>query len=252
MAMLAEAEVSAFSVFLLGLSLGLTACAVTCLPFIGTLAFGKAEGAASGLRDAAFFLGGRLLSYTLLGALAGSLGAWFVRELAAGIGNLLIGLSSLFSAIWLSWPSHRRCNSIRQLHGLSPALLGIGLTLIPCAPLATLLAAAAQGGSTGQGAWFGLLFGSGTLLTPMLVLIPAAAGIGHILRQENAWLVSWLRYGAALVMGLLGMQRIDLFMPGGGLPLLVVSGLIVLLGLQRKKRLAPLVPPHIRLKIERG
>lgn len=234
--MLAEAEVSAFSVFLLGLSLGLTACAVTCLPFIGTLAFGKAEGTASGLRDTAFFLGGRLISYTLLGGLAGLLGAWFVRELASGIGNLVIGLSSLFAAAWLSWPSHARCGSIKRLNGLSPILLGMGLTLIPCAPLATLLAAAAHGGSAAHGAWFGLLFGLGALLTPMLVLIPAAAGVGRVLRQEHEWLVIWLRHGAALVMGLLGMRRIDLFMPGSGAALLAIAGLIVFWKLLRVRR----------------
>lgn len=234
--MLAEAEVSALSVFLLGLSLGLTACAVTCLPFIGTLAFGKAEGAASGLGDTAFFLGGRLLSYTLLGGLAGALGAWFVRELASGIGNLLIGLSSLFAAGWLIWPGRHRCGTAKRLNGLSPMLLGIGLTLIPCAPLATLLAAAAHGGSTGQGAWFGLLFGLGTLLTPMLVLIPAAAGLGHVLRLENAWLLIWLRHGAALVMGLLGMQRTNLFMPDAGAALLAITALIVSWKLLRQRR----------------
>jgi thiol:disulfide interchange protein DsbD len=227
--MLPDPAVSGFSVFLLGLSLGLTACAVTCLPFIGTFALGKAEGRSSGMRDTAYFLGGRLISYTLLGALAGALGAWFVRELAAGAGNLVIGLSSLFAAAWLIWPTptHRGCRPARRFAKLSPMLLGIGLTLIPCAPLATLLAAAAAGGSSFQGAYYGLLFGMGTLLTPMLVLIPSVASIGQALRTDRAWLLPWMRAGASLVLVLLAYTRCELFAAGLGKYVLAITVLIV-------------------------
>jgi thiol:disulfide interchange protein DsbD len=220
--MLPDPAVSGFSVFLLGLSLGLTACAVTCLPFIGTFALGKAEGRSSGMRDTAYFLGGRLISYTLLGA-------WFVRELAAGAGNLVIGLSSLFAAAWLIWPTptHRGCRPARRFAKLSPMLLGIGLTLIPCAPLATLLAAAAAGGSSFQGAYYGLLFGMGTLLTPMLVLIPSVASIGQALRTDRAWLLPWMRAGASLVLVLLAYTRCELFAAGLGKYVLAITVLIV-------------------------
>ena len=227
--MLPDPQVSAFSVYLLGLSLGLTACAVTCLPFIGTLALGKAEGRRSGIRDTAFFLGGRLISYAVLGALAGALGAWFVRELAAGAGNLVIGLSGFFAAAWLVWPIESRhgCRPARRFAGLSPLLLGIGLTLIPCAPLATLLAAAAAGGSPIQGAYCGLLFGLGTLMTPMLILIPSVASLGRALWVERAWLLQWLRGGASLVLATLAYQRSELFSEGLGSYLIVLFILIV-------------------------
>ena len=82
----------------------------------------------------------------------------------------------------------------------------------------------------------------------MLVPIPAAAGLGHVLRLENAWLLIWLRHGAALVMGLLGMQRIDLFMPGAGLGLLTITSLIVIWKLLRQRRQQGSRRKTIRLK----
>ena len=212
---------SPFTVWLLGVSLGLTACAVTCLPFIGTWALGRADTRGGRLRDTALFLGGRLLAYTLLGGLAGALGGWLVSTLASGIGNAAIGASGLLAAFWLALPQRHGagCTS-RQWLGrrgapLSPLLLGMALTLIPCAPLGTLLSACAASGNLWRGAGYGALFGSGALLTPMLVLIPAAGSLGRALGRGRPWLRHWLHLLAALVLLALGGQRLAL----AGLPL---------------------------------
>lgn len=197
-------------VFLLGLSLGLTACAATCLPFIGTYVLGKAEGRRSGMIDAGLFLSGRMIAYTALGALAGGFGAWFVKHLADGYGNLVIGIASLLSAVLLldrSTTSHAACGTL-QSKALSPLLMGVALTLIPCAPLATLLASAAAGNSLAHGALMGLVFGMGTLLTPMLVLIPATASLAERLRIDQPWVAALLRHLAAGVLVMIGLRRI--------------------------------------------
>jgi thiol:disulfide interchange protein DsbD len=211
-----DAEVSAFSVWLLGASLGLTACAATCMPFIGTWVFARADAQPAAWRDTLSFLGGRLVAYALLGALSGGLGAWFVRELAGGIGNLAIGVSAIVSAAWLAWPatSHSLCQRMKKSNSASPFLMGATLTLIPCAPLATLLAASAAGGSIGRGAFLGSVFGLGALLTPMLVLIPVCSMFGRQLRQHRAWIVPWMTAGAILVLLVLAKTRIDLFAAG--------------------------------------
>ncbi|MDP3539525.1 MAG: sulfite exporter TauE/SafE family protein [Azonexus sp.] len=209
--MFPEAEVSAFSVFLLGLSLGLTACAVTCMPFIGTWVLGRGESLGGAFRDTASFLGGRLVAYAFLGGIAGAMGEWFVKELASGTGNAAIGLVAIFSAGWLAWPAptSRACGLKSKLSGLSPFLLGVALTLIPCAPLATLLATSAAGGSVERGALLGLVFGLGALMTPMLVLIPMLANFGRHLRQGRGWIVPWVRGAAAVTLLILGKSRLD-------------------------------------------
>lgn len=239
---LQSAEVSLFTVWLLGLSLGLTACAVTCLPFVGTWAFGRADSRRQALLDTAAFLGGRLLAYSALGALAGALGAWFVRELAEGWGHLAIGLASLTAAAVLLWPRparHAACRPLRRSAALSPLLLGIALTLIPCAPLATLLATSAAGGSAWHGGKLGLAFGLGAVITPMLVLIPASASLGRKLLAEHRWLAPWLRGGAAAVLLALGSRRLLLAGQEGlllGLLPLAAAGLLLAWRRQRRER----------------
>ncbi len=117
--MLPETPVSFFSVWLMGLALGLTACTVTCLPFMGTWALGRSDDPRACWFDTLSFLGGRLVSYTCMGGLAGALGAWFIKELASGAGNFAIGLASLFAALWLALPprnaSHATCGSLRKV-----------------------------------------------------------------------------------------------------------------------------------------
>lgn len=206
-----ETALSGVTVFFLGMFLGVTACAVTCMPFIGTWAFARAEGGRLAWRDTAAFLAGRLVAYTILGLLSGAFGAWFVSQLASGLGNLAIALAAIGAATWLAWPrpSHHLCGTGRVLAGLSPFAIGGALTLIPCAPLATLLASCAMSGSALRGMLFGLLFGAGALVTPMALLIPAAAGFGRHLRQNRVWLTPWLSAGGAAVLFILAKTRMD-------------------------------------------
>lgn len=210
-----DAGVSPFSVWLLGISLGLTACTVTCLPFIGTWVLGRNSATGGSLGDALVFLSGRLVAYGALGAGAGFLGTWFLGQLATGWGNGAIGLASLAAGLVLALPVRegRHC-AVRKMAGrTSPFFLGVALTLIPCAPLATLLATCAAAGSAGQGWVLGSLFGLGTLLSPLLVLIPATGGFGRRLVERNPWLARWLRFGAAAVLILLGARRLALVDP---------------------------------------
>lgn len=230
----AETTTSLLTVFLLGVSLGLTACAATCLPFIGTLAFGKAGGRQSGLIDTGLFLGGRLLAYSALGGLAGLIGAGFVKWLAGGLGNLVIGSVACLTALLLVVPERKgraACGRPQKLVNFPPFLLGVALTLIPCAPLATLLATAAAQPSAGQGAMLGLIFGLGALLTPMIVLIPACASVGAHLRADQPWLARLLRLGAAIVLLLIGCRRLAAVSPEAGLAalLLCLGAAVVLL-----------------------
>jgi thiol:disulfide interchange protein DsbD len=209
---LPELQTSLGTVFLLGVSLGLTACAATCLPFIGTLVLGKAQGRRAGMIDATLFLSGRLIAYTALGTLAGAFGVWFVKNLADGSGNIAIGLVSILSAFWLIFgrneAAHQTCRSTQAGTALSPMAMGVALTLIPCAPLTTLLATAAAGDSAWHGGMMGLVFGLGAMFTPMLVLIPATASIAERLRIDQPWIAGMLRYLAATVLVAIGIRRI--------------------------------------------
>jgi thiol:disulfide interchange protein DsbD len=203
-------ELGFFAVWLLGLTMGLTACTVTCLPFMGTWVLGRAEGGRSALRDTGIFLAGRLVAYSALGGLAGALGSWLTHTLDGGIGHLFIGASSIAAGIWLLLPARRQtpCSVARKGAGMPPFLLGFSLSLTPCAPLASLLAACALSGGTASGLGYGLVFGLGAALTPLLVLVPLLSLFGKKLREGRQWIVKWVRWGAAGVLFAIGVRRL--------------------------------------------
>lgn len=199
-----------FAVWLLGLSLGLTACTATCLPFMGAWVLGRNGTRRQVWRDTALFVGGRILAYTLLGALSAAAGAWLALTMQGGSGNLAIGLASIAAGLWLlrSVEAHTPCLASRRAGGAPPLLLGFTLSLTPCAPLASLLAVCAAAGSVPLGMASGLVFGVGAALTPLLVLLPLVGLLGRSLRESRAWLTRWIRWGAAAVLILLGLRRI--------------------------------------------
>ena len=96
----------------------------------------------------------------------------------------------------------------RRADSLPPLFLGAALSLTPCVPLASLLALAAASGSALLGAGYGLAFGLGATLTPILVLVPLAGRMGRELRSGRSWIGRWLLWGAAGVLIVLGLRRL--------------------------------------------
>lgn len=203
---------SLFAVWLLGVSLGLTACTATCLPFMGSWVLGRGGSQLQALRDTALFVSGRIFAYTLLGAIAASAGTWLAQVMRGGSGNLIIGAASISAGIWLLYSSrvHAPCSAARGKDVSPPFVLGFSLSLTPCAPLASLLAVCATAGSVGWGMANGVAFGLGAALTPLLILLPLISLLGSGLRENRKWITRWIRWGAAAVLILLGMRRIFL------------------------------------------
>ena len=220
---LASGRVGLFTVWLLGVSMGLTACTVTCLPFLGSWLLGRGGDSEEAMLHTGLFLAGRVTTYGLLGALAGWAGSGLGRALGGAWGNALIGSASIAAGLWLVAAGQaRRCGRqagppataplrfrprSRGTH-LPPVFLGASLSLTPCTPLASLLTLAAQGASLCQGAAYGLAFGLGAAVTPLLVLAPLAGRLGRALRADRRWLGRWITAGAALVLIVLGLRRL--------------------------------------------
>jgi len=214
----ATAAIGLWTVWLLGVSMGLTACTASCLPFIGTWTLGRAGGDAEAFRHTFSFLAGRMLAYTLIALLAGMAGVGLAEALGSFWGNLAIGSASILAGLWLlAGRSSAGCSREssaqvirwgRPRNATPPFLMGSALALTPCTPLASLLALAAESGDPLRGASFGLVFGVGTAMTPILLLAPLAGRLGMALREEREWLSPWLLRAAALVLILLGASRL--------------------------------------------
>ncbi|MBF0188253.1 MAG: sulfite exporter TauE/SafE family protein [Magnetococcales bacterium] len=203
---------SLLSIWLMGISVGVTSCAATCLPFLGTWTFGRGRGGVSALGDTALFLTGKILAYSALGAAAGLLGDWISGGLSGRAGHLAIGGSSIVAGLWLMVRKERSrcCGPSKSRDALPPFLLGFSMSLVPCAPLASLLALCALGGNGALGAGYGALFGLGTALTPLLMIMPLVGIMSHTMTLERPWLGQWLRMGAGVTLCLLGVRRLML------------------------------------------
>lgn len=194
---------------LLGLSMGLSACAASCVPTLGTWAFAAAHRRGDGLRAIAAFNAGRLLAYGALGLLAGAVGAALPELLTGRAAGVVTGLATLVAAAWLVVPARAPgCPGGGCAGPAGPMLLGLSLGLRPCAPLASLLAASALAGSPAYGAAQGLSFGLGAAVAPSILLVVLAAALGRRMVEERAWLAGWLRWGGAVVLGLMGLRRL--------------------------------------------
>lgn len=209
---LAAGSAGLLSAWILGVSMGLTACTITCLPFMGSWVLGRGGLKRDALVATAAFLSGRVMAYAMLGALAGGFGVWLTTVLDSGIGNVAVGVSSIAAGLYLLRPVRvtRSCGAKKRGAEAPPFLLGVSLSLTPCAPLASLLAACALAEGAGSGFGYGLAFGIGAAVTPLIFLLPALGFVSRQLAGERRWVAKWFKWGAALLLVAMGLRRLFL------------------------------------------
>lgn len=187
---------------LLGLSFGAGPCNIACLPYLGPVLISSGQGVRGAWRTLLPFSLGRLGGYALLGAGAGALGLvvqdWLAQPWVRG----LLGGATMLVAISLLLRRRRTQSCQRQPYAngsvqltldLPPQvqrrmlpgglfLMGAGMALNPCAPLTTVVLAAATTMSAGAGLLLGIGFGLGAVLLPSLIFIFGVAHFGSELR----------------------------------------------------------------------
>ncbi len=217
----AAGPVDVAAAFGLGVSMGASACVVACLPYAGLWVVGHAGRVRT---DLVWFSAGRVAAYTLLAAGAATLGGLVADTLALGLGRAALGAAAVLAGLWL-WHdrappgvappgcrARRAGGTGRRWH---PFALGAALSLTPCAPLAAVLAHAAQAASTRTGLVVGLSFGLGAVLSPLLLLLPALAGARERLGRALARHGLLLRRVPAALLVLLGAVRLAQAWTGG-------------------------------------
>ncbi|MCB5208045.1 sulfite exporter TauE/SafE family protein [Methylovorus mays] len=217
-------EFTLFGVFMVGL-LGGGHCAGMCGGIVGAVSM-SLPGARPRLPFLLAYNGGRILSYTLAGVLAGALGAssFFlghilpIQKILYGLSSLMLVLLGLYLAgVWHGVTYVERLGSVlwRQLQPLSrrllpvqspwqAILLGAVWGWLPCGLVYSVLVAALAAGDAVQGGLLMLAFGLGTLPT-LLAMGMAAVKLKKVLQQ------GWLRKlsGLAVILfGLFGLYRV--------------------------------------------
>ena len=188
---------------LLGLSFGAGPCNIACLPYLGPVFTASGQGIRDSWRTLLPFSLGRLCGYALLGGAAGWAGVlvqdWvqspWVRWLLGGA-TILVALSILFRKNRHACsPKKPRQQQVRfeptPGKPLLPGglfLMGTGMALNPCAPLTTVILAAATTASSLAGLSLGICFGLGAVLVPTLIF---TFGIAHFSKQLQLHLGRW-------------------------------------------------------------
>lgn len=159
------------------------------------------------------FNGGRIVSFTIIGAVLGAIGSFFTLSatfnawitIAAAAIMVLYGLS-MFGVVSL-----RKMNNFapRWLYKLTkdqagtdgesrfgkfqPAVLGVLTTLIPCGPIQALQILALGSGSAAQGAM--IMFVTGIATVPLLIGVG-----GAITRAAKSFRERMIRYAAIAIL----------------------------------------------------
>ena len=168
-----------FSLFVVGLSYGSTACMFVCMPFLTPLLVTNAESVKHSMRVILPFSLGRIFTYSVIAVLALG-GAGFVKAVlddnalfqgVLGAVTLAMGLFMLFRAFYSKRKACASNPTAPKKHTESLfGLFGIGalVSINPCAPVLTLVALSANSGSFVNAVGMGVAFGLGAVLVPFL------------------------------------------------------------------------------------
>ena len=192
---------------LLGLSFGAGPCNIACLPYLGPVLMANDGNDRFAWRTLLPFSLGRLFGYTLLGLAAGIAGLFVQQWVAAPWVRWILGGATVIAGMALlmrRYSGKVSCSSSRgaSADGISVPvpvktapllpgslfLMGMGMALNPCAPLTTVILAAATTASAVAGLSLGLGFGIGAIVIPTLIF---GFGVAHFSSQIRERLGQW-------------------------------------------------------------
>ncbi|MBC8318224.1 MAG: sulfite exporter TauE/SafE family protein [Desulfobulbaceae bacterium] len=206
--------VDTLSIFILGVTYGTTICSMTCLPYLGPFILTTGSGFQDGLKGAFSFGTGKIIMYALFGGLAAFVGEVFNPgpEMQKIMGFSLIGVALIMP--FINRLSCRETCKGGTKNRLPLLFLGMATSLVPCPPVAAVFLLAAGQDSIVTGMGFGLFFGLGLTLSPLLLTAGGLGLISQNLHRETGKFMPYLRALAMLVLIFLGVKMI--FSGGAG------------------------------------
>lgn len=195
-------------VFSLGIVYGFTVCSLACLPTLGVYLMGTGHTFKDGIIGGLCFVAGKLLVYGTWGAVAAALG--MVVDLQM-LPTRWMGLLVILAALVMPLAAERKrtCGCQRpRLSGrrLPLVLLGSSTSLVPCPPLTAVLLLAAHKGSMLTGISYGLVFGSGLIISPLVAAGGSMALISGGIRQRVSGIGPYLQGTATAILLVMGLR----------------------------------------------
>lgn len=209
----------AWSFFLYGVIFGSTSCLASCGPLVVTYIAGTKKGLWAGLREYFLFSLARVSAYLFLSVLIFFAGSLMFQQRIAGLSRsvylaggafvILVGIALCLGKQLECWP--RPWGWLKKHISGSGAksilLLGLIIGFLPCAPLIAIFSSV---GLTAR-SWlaslvYGLSFGIGTVISPLLLLAPAAGFIPQLLKPAKAAYRYVFNCLCGLIIIVLGLQ----------------------------------------------
>ena len=220
MSLIPELSNPYLTAFASGLLYGLVACTATCLPYLASYIAGTGADFRKGTIATLTFNSGRIIAYTLIGALIGVFSGlihFFAQDsslstfqaystIAFSIVTIIIGASLLYKN---RKPCEVNTASIKP-KGFAGRFdkgaftLGLSRGLVLCPPLLALLLYSVPFAGPVDSVAFAVLFGFGTAISPMLVL----GGVTGWLLNKAPLLRTYIAVAGAAVLILLGVSTL--------------------------------------------
>ncbi|MFH1397437.1 MAG: sulfite exporter TauE/SafE family protein [Candidatus Omnitrophota bacterium] len=208
------------NMFLTGLLFGSGPCLASCGPILVTYIAGTKKNIAKAVISYVLFSLSRILVYLVLSLAIFFIGALSVEKISLNysglvykIGGGFIVLIGLFMVLGKRIGYPHFLNSLSK--GLlekdkkSVCLLGLIVGLLPCAPLLAVfsyIALAAK--STLESLVYGLSFGIGTILSPLILLVIASGALSGFIRKKEEVYRRVFSLACGLIIIFLGLQLI--------------------------------------------
>lgn len=192
--------------FLLGLLYGTTVCSISCLPYLSPFLLATGKGFKDGILSSFTFLTGKLVVYVTLGGSTAFLGnAWMFHKdmpvrFITGITLIIVGLLPFA----IEGSCHKRARLIGK--GASLFLLGVSTSLRPCPPLVAIFALAAKEGSIISGVSYGLSYGLGLTLSPVLIAGGCISLISKKIKMEDPGFIPYMQGLSVLIIVIMGIK----------------------------------------------
>lgn len=209
-------SISLFSLFLIGLTSGATACMFSCMPFLAPLLMTHSKNLKQATQVVLPFSLGRIFSYTMI-AMAASLSSALVKSILEdnGLFQVLLGTLTMLMGIFLLLRTlsnrGKRCHtSPCHSQNVKGALgifgIGVLVSLNPCAPIVTLIALSANTTMWTSAASYGLSFGLGAVLVPFIVYTLIVGTIVQGLIEQFRKYIKYIEIFAAGLLIVIGMM----------------------------------------------
>ncbi len=163
-----------FSIFIIGLSYGATACMFSCMPFLSPLLVGNSDDTKQALGIILPFSLGRIFSYIFISIVA-YLSSSVMKQILNdnNIFNVILGVSTISMGAFLIYKSYKApisCGHTTtlvkkpKLNKIGFFTIGATMSINPCAPIMALLAVAVNSNSIYNATALGLFFGAGAVI----------------------------------------------------------------------------------------